>query len=436
MIQYDLQIDDMTSDLTKFTTEEIFSILVAKIGNSNFELINYNLTKPDVKIGLLGDHAILSTTVNIFINKEAQQKDLKSFTFFVKFFPTLEMQAFFCRETGAFKKEIFMYDLFENIRSANIKYIDCVPKCYFSKSDYAIVTENLKDKGYSSLNKMNTLDYDSILIALKCLARLHASSIIYEEKKSEELGRSYRLGDEYKSDFEESFYNDREDFINVKGVQASINALCSEVDIFKIPTVLESGKDFITVLKEQCRRVYDLVKRSDKFRNVICHGDLWSTNFLIKFNESNIPVDCKLVDFQCGRYLLPAHDVMAILYLTTSREFRQKHLYEVLGLYYTNLEKYLKLYNIKLDTIFGIQDFLATCEEQKFFAMFQAATYFQLVLIDDDKLEKLFTDSQGNEQTIFEDRTSLILDNIESNVIYEERLRESILDLKEFCDHL
>lgn len=427
----------MTKEHPKLTTEEIYSVLVAKIGNSNFELVNYDLKELNRNIGLLGDHGILSTSVNIFINKEAQQKDLKSFSFFVKFFPTYEAQANFCKETGAFKKEVFMYDLFETIRSAGITYIDTVPKCYFSKENYALVIENLTEKGYKTLDKMKTLDYHTVLVVLKTLAKLHASSIIYEETKSKELERTYRLSDDYEENFEESFYSDRENFVNIEGVKASINALCSEVDIFKLPEKLESGKDFKAVLRENCYRIYDLVKRNDKYRNVICHGDLWSTNFLIKFNpDDDKPIDCKLVDFQYGRLLPPSHDVVSLLYLTTSREFRRTHMYEMLGLYYTNLEKYLKLSNVTLSDILTIQDFLTSCEKQKFFAMFQAATYFQLVLVDNEKLERFFADSKTNEETFFEDRTPLILGNIKDNEIYRERLIESMMDLKEYCDRI
>lgn len=427
----------MTKDLTKLTTEEIFSIMAAKLGNSNFELINYDLNRPDTKGGgLLCDNAILTTTVNIFLNKESQQKVAKNFTFFAKFFPTSEMQSMFCRETGAFKKEVFMYGMFETIRAANIHYIDCVPRCYFSKADYVLVLEDLIGEGYKVLDKRNLLDYDAVLVVLRSLAKLHATSIIYEEMVSRDSGKIYRLSEDHPDDFEDTFYNDRENFINLRGVQASIKALCSEVDIFGIPAILESGRDFKEVLREQCNRVYTLVKRSGRFRNVISHGDLWSTNFLIKFNKDQEPEDCKLVDFQCGRYVPPSHDVMALLYLTTNREFRREHLYEAIGLYYTNLEKYLKLSGVNINQILTIQDFLTSCEEQKLFAIFQTATYLQLILIDDEKLEKLFGDIEGNEESVFEDRTALILDNIEGDAVYRERLRESMLDLKDYCDRL
>lgn len=38
--------------------------------------------------------------------------------------------------------------------------------------------------------------------------------------------------------------------------------------------------------------------------SVFTHGDAWAPNFLIKYNDYNVPEQALLVDFQLARYML------------------------------------------------------------------------------------------------------------------------------------
>lgn len=414
-------------------TEDQITEILKKINIDNDYVIeSHNIQIFSEKIGLLGDHYTLTLVLRHVKTNEQVKK-----SYFVKCFPSIEDSATFAEGIGAFKKEIFVYDLYEKFKEhAENLVTSCIPTLYTYSHDQYIVLENLSSNGYRTIDKMRFLEYEEVLVIVQQLAKLHASSIIYEEQKSKELERQYSLIEEYKNELDESFFNDREGFPNHCGVDASVKGVLSEIDLFDFPETLASGKKFKEVAKPVLYKIYDLVKPSKKWRNVLSHGDLWATNFLIKYDSDKKPVDCKFVDFQCGRYVPPAQDVISMIYLTTSRIFRQSYMYPLLGIYYNYLEKYLKAFNISIQSIIPFNDFLESCEEQKVFAIVQTTIYFPLILISNDFVEKYMRDGDLHKKALFEDRTHLILTHKDKDSIYTKRLRDSVHDLKSICEYL
>lgn len=411
---------------TTFSTEEVMIIISNKLKHKNFNVTSFETTALDKNMGLLGIHVSLKVIVVAHGVEE-------EFKFFCKFFPKHEGPAHFASLTGAFKKEIFAYNIFEKITESGIDLLsDCITNLYYFKDNHVIVMDDLKQTGFQCESHIIT-NINTITAIVKNLAKLHASSIIYEEKLSKTLGRKFTLLEEYKNNFEETFYNDKEGFINKPGVTASINGIMTEIELFKHSKFLTNGKEFKTTARNLCYKIYDLAKPSKKYRNVINHGDLWTNNFLIKY-ESGLPIACKFVDFQLLRYVPPAQDLLSLIYLSTTRCFRQKYMYEIIGLYYATLEKYMKLHGFNLNEIITFGNFMESCEEQKLFAIIQSATYFQLVFVDTLTLEEFFHDKELYNKTFFEDRSLIILKYIDKNEEYKSRLQDSILDLRDYCE--
>lgn len=406
--------------------QDLDDALTKKLGTKNFLILEFKVDHLPDMTGLLGDHAYLTVT---FLNTEGDKETL---TFFIKFFPKLEAQKVFAEGIGAFKKEMFVYELLEKFKSSAINLAEAVtPTCYFSKYNKYLFLDNLTEEGYVMPDKHNFLNFDTISGILQSLARFHASSILYEVKTGT------NLLDHHEDDFEESFFNDKEDFINSKGVNASIKGILTTIDIFEFPQLLKSGKAFKDVAKEVCYKIYNLVKPSKKYKNVLCHGDLWATNFLLKYEEhSNKFSACKFVDFQCARYVPPSQDVLSLLYLTTSRDFRKEHLYELLGMYYSCLERHLKMSGANSEEILPFEQFLESCDEQKIFAIVQTAIFFPLVLIEVGSIEEYFSNIDLNQKALFEDRSYLVLAHKDKDENYCNRIKESIVDLMEYCEYL
>lgn len=418
------------------SAEEVTLIIKNKIQNSNFELIKYHLEPVEQQIGLLGDHCILRATVKMLEEHSSEDHVVKEeFSLFAKLFPQYRGPAEFVEGLRAFEKEIFVYNLFDKFKNYNLNLIEeCTANCYLSQYNRFLVLDNLFLQDFQSLDKQKTLDYTTLATVIKGLAKLHACSIIYEEKRSKELSKLYRLSDEFATEFEETFYSKKEGFINTKGITASIKCVIEEIELFQHREKLISGQNFKLVANELCHKIFDLVKPSKIYRNVVSHGDLWATNILLKYNGNNQATDCKFVDFQCGRYVPPTHDLMSVIHLTTSRRLRKKHMYEFTGIYYATLEKLVKLAGYILKDIFPFADFMRSCEEQKLFAIIQAATYMPLVLVKDHALVEHFT--RADETALIEDRTSLIASNIAKDDCYKNRLEESIQDLRDYCEYM
>lgn len=424
---------DLKKDEPQVSKEIVIKAIANKLGHDNFTISNYHL-KPfsNERIGLLGDHLKLFVSVqNIQLICE------ENYQFFVKLFPRLTQVADFAEKTGSFKKECFIYEVFDLFIKEGVFINDCVPRCYFKEPRTCLIFDDLISKGYQQLNKHETLDYNSVLVVLQYLAKFHACTIIYEERKSKELQCQYRLIYEFPHDFEECFYRNEEEFVNYSGVQATIKGVVNEIDIFNIPQLLPSGNDLRVVTEKICKKIYNLVRPSEKYRNVICHGDLWATNYLLKLKKGPLkstPLECKFVDLQQARYIPPAHDVMSFLYLNTDMEFRRKYMYQVIGMYYSYLEKFLKSAGVD-SNILPFDQFLESCEEQKLFAILQTAFCFPLILIRNEDIEKYFSNEEIGKKALFEDRSILVQENIHDED-YVKRVKESILDLRNYCVYL
>ncbi|CAH1986821.1 unnamed protein product [Acanthoscelides obtectus] len=403
--------------------EDVNKILQKYLGGTEFVVIRKAL-KPLATPGMLGRHANLEIT---FLNSSGV-KETQSF--FVKFLPKITWQAEFAKAIGAFTKEIFVYELLERYQEVGITILtNVVPKFYLGKDNECLVLENLSEDGYKTLDKYPVLEYDSVLTILNALANFHAGTIVFEEKQGENLLEIYG------ENLRESFFDCSESFANKKGIEASIRGVLREIDIFEFPLKLNSGKNFKELAKEVCYKICELVKPSKKCKNVLTHGDTWSSNILIKKDESTNMEKVKFVDFQYCRYTPPSQDVLAFIYFTTSRSFRQKHLYEVLGVYYSYLEKYLTLSGVDPNKVLPFSEFMDSCEEQKVFAIVVTAIYFQIILIEDGVPEQYF-DSADKDKLFMEDRGLIVEDYAKKDEKYKERLKDSIQDLKDYCERL
>lgn len=68
-----------------------------------------------------------------------------------------------------------------------------------------------------------------------------------------------------------------------------------------------------------------LARETGKY-SVICQGDCWAPNFLLKYDATDsIAVDTKLIDFQLARFASPATDLSFFMYTCTEQDIREKH---------------------------------------------------------------------------------------------------------------
>ncbi|KAJ8965957.1 hypothetical protein NQ317_009599 [Molorchus minor] len=372
------------------TREDCYSIIRNQIGSSDYEFLNWSMVP-------------------------LENRPDKTLNLFAKYLPTTGDTTRSLAE-ASFKKEVFFYDTFlSKIKSLGLEEItDFAPNCYFCRSDDVLIFEDLTLMNYRSVNKTEPFSYDLMSLIIKQLAKLHASSLLYEEKISEKRGKSFRIDHKYKQ------------YLN------EINLHINETDGTDIPK-----KMTMETFKEKVQAEYDAflnvaVKKSGRFRNVLCQGDFWCSNLLFKM-EGGTPVDCRILDYQLLRYLPPAHDLLFLIYVNSDKETRTKHMQQLLEEYYTQLSKIMKKYGHDLNEIYTYEEFLDSCEYMKPSAILIASLYLPVVLCPDQKVQDLFRDEKKFEYIFTVDRREL-LEDLYHEGSFRQRIRGIVEDIYDICE--
>ncbi|XP_066995550.1 uncharacterized protein [Anabrus simplex] len=419
------------------STEDYSHIVQQCLGANDFKIICCEERKlSEEPMGLLGDH--FSTTVTV--QRGSEQCDIK---FFVKTFPINENQVKLIEETGAFKKEVIFYSvLVEELKSFNvlseglradndeINNKTWLCRCYLARSD-VLVLEDLTQLGFFGFNPRDVLDFHHTTLILQKLALFHASSLILEEKQSESTGKTYRINEVHPELIKETFYVCKPNHPGEMLLEASVNALIRTVKLLPVCKTPDIERNIDEILSREARSILELVKPSKKYRNVLCHADMWSNNILCRYGENRNPIDAILVDFQLIRYSPPTQDIFNFLYLMTRRAFREAHLKEFLSVYYRTLSEELRLHHLDPEKILPWSELLDSCEEQQHYGRINAWHCLHFVTIDREVLKKIMMDSELYQKVIGEKRAEIVCEQFQSDNVYRERMTEVLNEFLE-----
>lgn len=396
--------------MVEVSEKDIQEILKKENGSSGIYKNHEIIRLSDKPIGYLADHFTLR------INVSSGFKD-----YFLKVVPqNVEKRVEYLDETGFFAKELDMY------RTVIPKLLlhssmTWAPECYLAKDGHFIVMEILNDYKINS-NKSLVFDFDHIKVAAETLAVFHASSIIYEEK----FGR--KLGDECKAILEERAYVPKDGYVRQKGLENAIEVLTELLKI--IPQFRDSPKlNFIEKkFPETIRKIYDFVKRSEKYRNVVSHGDLWANNFMFKY-ENGKPIDCKLVDFQLTRYATPAYDLVQLVYINTTKRTREMHLDDILNTYCDTFENELKRSLID-PSVLPRSEILVRFNEYHLAGLIEAVVFGHLTLLPTSLSTNMMSSSEEYDKFINQSRIGTCLKAFKEEY-YRSRLTELLTEIIE-----
>ncbi|XP_063891857.1 uncharacterized protein LOC110374784 [Helicoverpa armigera] len=395
-------------------TEEDIKLILASYNRSNEEIIieNYSVqSASDKMLGFLAEY----WKVRVLLSNR------KVLYFFIKAISRSNAaKANMVKELHLFDKEAYFYtEIKEKIEVPGLKPWAAR---LITALDDAMVFEDLSSIHYKLRNKFDRFDMAHTLQALKTLARFHASSIIYEEKKKEETPGGYTINDEYEQSLDRGGYTSTSDWF-CQCMYGALEAIKSyskytEADINLIDSLWQGV--WSTALS--------LSDFAPKQKNVICHRDLWNNNIMFHYTEAGEnqpePDDCILVDFQAIRYQPPAGDVMLLLCCNLDPTFREQNLRLFLDFYYEELGKILCNYNVNIASIMSRDDFLQSAEEQRQWGLILCACLIPQFWLDDDLTTEIFSDNAQFNEILSKNKGLFIKKMMESNVDYKQKVME------------
>ncbi|XP_018569582.1 uncharacterized protein LOC108909669 [Anoplophora glabripennis] len=319
------------------------------------------------------------------------------------------IQKDYIENMGIFNKEILNY---KNVLSefSQLTKAPFAAKYYFSKSD-CLVLEDLSSLNYQ-ICTMEYLDHGKCVGALNALARLHASSIIFEEARSTKE-KPYRLNEHFPEELTEATFSFQEGHVRNEWCKTAISCL-QQLSRYFTNNEEVALKIKRYVFSENGMKKY--LKPSKKYRNTICHDDLWCNNMM--FNEKD---ECMLLDFQLSRYTPPIFDVLLFLNMCTTASYLNKNIEYLLDLYYNFLINELSRYDLKIVEIISKDDFLASAEEYKLPALVEASLYGTNTYLPESLSSVVVSCPENFLEFTIKNRPSFVLKEFECNQEYRER---------------
>lgn len=376
----------------RLNQEDIYEVVRRKLNSSlDLTLLNYDLIPLDETNGHLGEYFQLKIAVRHC------DKDI-SINLFTKF---LTPKAAHFREVlklgPSMKEDWFYFGFLQKLSDVGLSdLLEIAPKCYFSRINDVLIMDDLSQLGYVGLTPNIKLEYGALKLAVRRLAKLHAGTFILEDVLSKQMEKEIRLGDVYGKYLKEVVFN--RDSPAMKGMEQLLTHNVLHL-LNHFPDIKTSDEE----IKSKCSKCYDLLfeklKTSKKYRNVICHGDAYVSNMLFKFDNSGECEDVKLIDFQILRYCPPAQDLTFFLYQNALKKTLDLHFTELINEYYTFLSEYLHQNNLDINDIYPRNVFDESVEYMKSEAIMHAIIYSRMTAIDPKIRKEIFMNDEEMEKS-------------------------------------
>lgn len=269
------------------------------------------------------------------------------------------------------------------------------------------------------------LTYNEAIAVVEAIARFHAQSYIYEEKKSKQLGRPYRIWEDYSEYLQESTFG--ADWRNT-GRNAAIDYLKVFSKYKDLPNFERNVETVVTKLYED---VWTAMKPSFKYRNAVIHRDIWINNILLK-TLTDGTIHAMLVDYQTVLYCPGMLDLSSFIYFNTTKDFRDNYLGNLLGHYYDLLSRELKNEGIDISVVYSDKSvMLDSYEESLLFGLTQGAIIVPIFTMGREKVEELFCNPETSATINTVSRSEEFIQIARENSKYERRVTDVMDEMLE-----
>ncbi|EDW36791.1 GL25870 [Drosophila persimilis] len=370
--------------------------ILENITNCESKLLDYQVVRDDTAVGYLGDYYALTIS---YCNVEREEICQKA-QLFIK---TLPLKSAEVAKEAIFRKETWFY---ETMLSKMQQYskLKWSPFCYFTRPDL-LVLEDIKLKGYRAV-EATQLTENHLHQLMRSVAAFHAASLIYEHQTKVNIGEAY--GDQL---LEVTVASEIAWFTT--GLSAVLAAVRS-LPQYQGDRELNFIDNQLLAIMEG---IYEQAKPSIKYRNVLCHRDLWVGNTFYPREEIGAAL---LVDFQTCRYTPPAQDLGFSLYMNLTSACRRQMEKTCIDVYYNNLVENLSEFGLQAELLLSKSELLESFEEFRLFGIVYRAVAATII-----KVPAAFVTNDFK----YVDRSGVILGYMETNQEFRSYMEECCVDV-------
>ncbi|XP_065357219.1 uncharacterized protein LOC135951491 isoform X2 [Calliphora vicina] len=356
-------------------------------------------------------------------NQKSDERQLQTIRFFTKTAPVeIASRMEYLEQFGVYKKEKSVFS--EVLPKLEQIFPGISPKCYYADNTL-LVLEDLNLRQYKmAAGRDGLLDYPHLKCTVKTLASMHAASIVYEikEKKKFNLLHAEACAE---NAYPLNYPTDHMRYQNFR------NALKVFKEFIKLMPKYQANLDeILNNLQAKMAVIYPLAQTSTKYQNVFSHGDMWANNVMFQYNEDGkTPLQARFVDFQLARYAPPMLDLITILTIPTTREFRSKYLMDLLMDYYTFMKEFLQQEKLSIEDFIPREQFYDSFKEFRVCGLIESCFFSHLTILPPECTESLASSTDGFTDFFERKRVEICLKAFNTDRIYRERLTDMLEDL-------
>ncbi|XP_037783235.1 LOW QUALITY PROTEIN: uncharacterized protein LOC119579470 [Penaeus monodon] len=289
-----------------------------------------------------------------------------------------------------------------------------IPKFYhYSKSEEReiIMLEDLTARGFRMADRKKGLDVAHAVLVLQELARIHASSVLLQQKHPDE---ELRVRHKFLAlDWTKNSKIPRED------ISAAISG-----DLLTAAGIAENSKGYEDVgrwLRELEPRGVDVFDEQLETRPpfaMLGHGDCWTNNFVFRYDDDGHPIEVMLLDLQLCRQGSPALDLQTLMYSSVNGALRR-----------TSLPHFLQAYTASFDAtvaaggtspLFTVEELTEEYNARTMYGVLMASMYIPLMVIDSEDAPD-FT-KVDDDKEFFADRAEEVVRTMDDNPLLGETM--------------
>ncbi|XP_039493860.1 uncharacterized protein LOC120453296 [Drosophila santomea] len=228
----------------------------------------------------------------------------------------------------------------------------------------ALIFEDLNARGFVMPDRLVGLDEKLARIVLRKLAKMHATSAVLNERENHIL-ESYDRGffNRYTDNYEPAF---------VGMFQAATRRVAQWPGYEKYAEKMEA---LVPIYMELGKKIFDI---SPGHINVLAHGDLWTNNVLVKYDEqTGEPIDVVIIDFQYTAWGSPALDLFYFLNSSLEFDLHQNQQEQLIAYYFGYFVDTLRKLQYQ-STIPSLHQFHQQLHQKKFYAAHTSISVFPI----------------------------------------------------------